>query len=200
MRGCCVDVILANTYITNLGSRKPWLPLPSLRKEQQVKHCICKRHQEALLDSRFVVSYNRNTAAALQAGPTRDITRHPSLFRRGRVSTWGSTWRPITGLTARNGRPSSLACNEDVVGLRSDIRLAGGLLPSMSEGKPDLNTRPAPPIRTFTPGPPDTENDYLQQQVSKQQKNNFHSTSLNKSITMVAASVNKTALHPRGVE
>ncbi|KAK0249230.1 Protein kinase C-like 1 [Friedmanniomyces endolithicus] len=60
------------------------------------------------------------------------------------------------------------------------------------------NARPAPPVRTYTPGPPDRSSDFLQEQISKQQKNNFHSTSLNK-ITMVAKSVNKTALHPSGV-
>ena len=69
----------------------------------------------------------------------------------------------------------------------------------MSESKGDLKTRPAPPVRSFTPGPPDSTNNFLNEQISKQQKNNFHSSSLNK-IAMVANSVNKTALHPSGVE
>merc|ERR1711981_465257 len=51
-----------------------------------------------------------------------------------------------------------------------------------------------------TPGPPDGSNNFLSEQISKQQKNNFHSTSLTSGpIKMVANSVNKTALHPSGV-
>merc|ERR1712000_634271 len=52
----------------------------------------------------------------------------------------------------------------------------------------------------FTPGPPDGSNNFLSEQISKQQKNNFHSTSLTSGpVKMVANSVNKTALHPGGV-
>lgn len=68
------------------------------------------------------------------------------------------------------------------------------------EQKGDINSRPAAPVRSFTPGLPDSSNDFLREQVQKQQRSNFHSTSLNKSVTMVANSVNKTALHPGGVE
>lgn len=65
----------------------------------------------------------------------------------------------------------------------------------------NINSRPAPPFRTFTPGPPDNTNDFIKEQINKQQKNNFHSTSLNKSLLpMAAPSVNKTALHPGGVK
>merc|ERR1712232_1352000 len=49
-------------------------------------------------------------------------------------------------------------------------------------------------------GPPDGSNNFLSEQISKQQKNNFHSTSLTSGpIKMVGNSVNKTALHPGGV-
>ena len=39
--------------------------------------------------------------------------------------------------------------------------------------------------------------DFFEQQVAKQRNNNYHSTSL---INMVATSVNRTALHPGGVQ
>lgn len=39
--------------------------------------------------------------------------------------------------------------------------------------------------------------DFVEQQVAKQRNNNYHSTSL---INMVATSVNRTALHPGGVQ
>jgi hypothetical protein len=39
--------------------------------------------------------------------------------------------------------------------------------------------------------------DFFQQQVAKQRNNNYHSTSLR---NMVATSVNRTALHPGGVQ
>lgn len=39
--------------------------------------------------------------------------------------------------------------------------------------------------------------DFVQQQIAKQRNNNYHSTSL---VNMVATSVNRTALHPGGVQ
>ena len=75
-----------------------------------------------------------------------------------------------------------------------------GRLKQMSSG--NINTaRPAQPVRQFTPGPPNSSGvDYVKENISKQQRSNFHSSSLNRShITMVAERVNKTALHPGGV-
>lgn len=61
-----------------------------------------------------------------------------------------------------------------------------------------LQTRPAPPVRAYTPGPPNGSDNFLKEQIAKQQKGNFHSTSLKTTVKMVAQSVNKTALHPGG--
>ena len=64
-----------------------------------------------------------------------------------------------------------------------------------------ISRRPAAPVRQFTPGLPDASNDFVKENIQKQQRSNFHSSSLNRSIsTMVAERVNKTALHPGGVE
>jgi len=49
------------------------------------------------------------------------------------------------------------------------------------------------PVRSYSPAP--LEQDFLRQQIAKQQKGNFHSTSLK-----MVSSVNKTALHPGGVQ
>lgn len=49
--------------------------------------------------------------------------------------------------------------------------------------------------RSSSPGP--LASDFTQQQIAKQRNNNYHSTSLR---TMVATSVNRTALHPGGVQ
>ncbi|KAK5736653.1 Protein kinase C-like 1 [Elasticomyces elasticus] len=68
----------------------------------------------------------------------------------------------------------------------------------MSEGQDTPNSRPSPPVRTYTPGPPDSASSFIKDQIAKQAKNNFHSSSLNK-LAMVTQSVNKTALHPGGV-
>lgn len=58
-----------------------------------------------------------------------------------------------------------------------------------------LPTKIDPPFRPSSPGV--LAQDFARQQIQKQQNNNFHSTSLK----MVAPqSVNKTALHPGGVE
>ncbi|KAL1589616.1 Phosphoenolpyruvate carboxykinase (ATP) [Cladosporium halotolerans] len=65
-----------------------------------------------------------------------------------------------------------------------------------------INTRPAPPARAYTPPPPNTNSPstFFTDQIAKQQRGNFHSTSLRTVSTMVSQSVNKTALHPKGVE
>ncbi|KAK4635776.1 Phosphoenolpyruvate carboxykinase (ATP) [Fulvia fulva] len=72
-----------------------------------------------------------------------------------------------------------------------------------TSGNKSAPSRPSQPIRQFTPGPPDNSGvDYVKENISKQQKSNFHSSSLSNpsEITMVAERVNKTALHPGGVE
>jgi len=51
------------------------------------------------------------------------------------------------------------------------------------------------PNRPESPGP--LASDFTQQQVAKQRNSNYHSTSLR---NMVATSVNRTALHPGGVQ
>ena len=52
-----------------------------------------------------------------------------------------------------------------------------------------------PIIRTASPAP--LAQDFARQQVSKQQRSNFHSTSLNK---MAPPAVNQTNLHPSGLK
>jgi phosphoenolpyruvate carboxykinase (ATP) len=56
-----------------------------------------------------------------------------------------------------------------------------------------------PVIPTATPAP--LAQDFARQQVSKQQRSNFHSSSISPLIanTMVSQTVNKTNLHPSGV-
>ncbi|KAM0723830.1 hypothetical protein Q7P37_000820 [Cladosporium fusiforme] len=72
----------------------------------------------------------------------------------------------------------------------------------MSPPASGINTRAAPPVRPYTPPPPDPDSSssFLTDQIAKQQRSNFHSTSLQYVSTMVSQSVNKTALHPKGVE
>jgi hypothetical protein len=60
--------------------------------------------------------------------------------------------------------------------------------------------QPDPVIRTSSPAP--LAQDFARQQVSKQQRSNYHSSSLSSSVPriMVSQSVNKTGLHPAGVQ
>jgi hypothetical protein len=51
--------------------------------------------------------------------------------------------------------------------------------------------------RPSRPEPGPLYSDFFEQQVAKQRNNNYHSTSLR---NMVATSVNRTALHPGGVQ
>jgi hypothetical protein len=56
------------------------------------------------------------------------------------------------------------------------------------------------PVRPNSPAP--LAEDFARQQIAKQQRSNFHSSSLRRinSSNMVADNVNKTALHPGGVQ
>lgn len=64
-----------------------------------------------------------------------------------------------------------------------------------AESKNKNKNKNTPPIRPSSPGA--LSADFARQQISKQQRNNYHSTSLR---IMVSNSVNKTALHPSGVQ
>ena len=96
--------------------------------------------------------------------------------------------------------------DRDIVGQEASRRPSTSTLPSlgdkMSAQSSSINTRPAPPMRAYTPPlpDPDSSSTFLTDQIAKQQRSNFHSTSLRNVTTMVSQSVNKTALHPKGVE
>lgn len=96
--------------------------------------------------------------------------------------------------------------NQDIVGQGASHRASTSTVPrrrdKMSLPSRGINTRPAPPVRAYTPPPPDPDSSsvFLTDQIAKQQRSNFHSTSLRTVTTMVSQSVNKTALHPKGVE
>lgn len=68
--------------------------------------------------------------------------------------------------------------------------------------KSDLNQRPSPLFRQASAAPPGAATDFLKEQIFKQEKSNFHSSSLNSAVVTVGMSkpVNKTSLHPSGVQ
>ena len=55
-----------------------------------------------------------------------------------------------------------------------------------------------PPLPQPSPGP--LAEDFARQQISKQLRGNFHSTSLTNSLPTMVSAVNKTALHPAGLQ
>jgi hypothetical protein len=78
---------------------------------------------------------------------------------------------------------------------------SGSRLPACVQTQ--MSNRPSPLTRTLTQGLPYPPTNFLKQQLSKQQNNNFHSSSLKtalSTIEMVSQNVNKTALHPGGVQ
>jgi hypothetical protein len=111
---------------------------------------------------------------------------------------------------ATQSRPRSVYIlapgNQDIVGQGASHRASTSTVPrlrdEMSLPLRGINTRPAPPMRAYTPPLPDPDSSsvFLTDQIAKQQRSNFHSTSLRTVATMVSQSVNKTALHPKGVE
>lgn len=125
----------------------------------------------------------------------RQPARDPSAPESRAASVWGTVILPIAGRVDHCGLASSRAANTSLWG---KVSIVLRFVPRRAMS--NINSRPAPPVRAYTPGPPDTSNNFLTEQISKQQKNNFHSSSLTAGVVnMVANSVNKTALHPSGV-
>lgn len=94
--------------------------------------------------------------------------------------------------TITQSAPVALACpRPSIARLSADdvVRMASNGIKATED----------PVIRTASPAP--LAQDFARQQVSKQQRSNFHSSSISPLIsnTMVSQSVNKTNLHPSGV-
>jgi hypothetical protein len=167
-----------------------------------------------------------STASKLQGGEAASFSVHSPLPSRaceslGPTVTPGSrllrssvSTRPEhTRLPLRpvyQSRPRSVYTlgpgDQDIVGQAASRRASTSTVPrlgdKMSLPSSGINTRPAPPMRAYTPPLPDPDSSsiFLTDQIAKQQRSNFHSTSLRTVATMVSQSVNKTALHPKGVE
>lgn len=95
-------------------------------------------------------------------------------------------------------RQSALFTSPQLVGLAATTSLA---LPHRIVRMDSTKALQSPPIiRTASPAP--LAQDFARQQVSKQQRSNFHSSSISADIynKMVSQSVNKTNLHPTGVQ
>lgn len=165
----------------------------SLRQAAIRRPCSARRLEHALVchasGSTRTATSKADSARSRQSAPV-----SPALKQAG---VWGIGNSPIAVRPTYKIRQSSRTCTRWLVGLRSHTRSARRLVPEAMSG---INSRPAPPVRSYSPGPPNTSNNFLKEQISKQQRSNFHSTSLNKVVTMAAHSVNKTALHPSGVE
>lgn len=173
-----------------------------------------------------ITSHQSLCPAKSQGGEAVSSSAHSSLPSRARetlgpTATPGSRLlqssvrtRPVcTRLPLRPGYQSRHRSvytlgpgNQDIVGQRASHRASTSTVPrlgdKMSLPARGINTRPAPPVRAYTPPlpDPDSSSTFLSDQIAKQQRSNFHSTSLRTVATMVSQSVNKTALHPKGVE
>jgi hypothetical protein len=79
--------------------------------------------------------------------------------------------------------------------LEANVRESGrnSIFTAMDSG--NVKSHNIPPIRPTSPSP--SSQDIARQTITKQQNSNYRSTSLKK---MVSHSVNKTALHPSGVQ
>lgn len=141
-----------------------------------------RSHIKALLDT-----CSRTCPRALLTSPTA-----PAAFRHLPPTVSVGTDRVANSSYARpqsnHGRPHPrLVCGLKHWDLGHLVRM-------------DYKGQPDPVIRTASPAP--LAQDFARQQVSKQQRSNYHSSSLASAIprTMVSQSVNKTGLHPAGVQ
>ena len=122
------------------------------------------------------------SSASLSCAPKHMV----EIFRKPRAGTENhilSLWSQST-----NHLPSRPTSANPDSGLLPDIATESAAMTDFKRAMPPK--APGTP-RTSSPGP--LHSDYLRQQVSKQQKNNYHSSSLRN------MNVNKTNLHPSGV-
>lgn len=129
------------------------------------------------------VTVSRPNASSKPQQPPGTFSLGNTRLRLSPASTALTNHRALHRRTKRDS-PSSLN------------RLPKQLLTMTSiKGNPD----PAP-LRSSSPPP--LSKDFARQVVSKQQRSNFHSSSISIGVAnkMVTQSVNKTALHPTGVQ
>jgi phosphoenolpyruvate carboxykinase (ATP) len=124
------------------------------------------------------------------------LPKSPSPFAQSRVIfvPWEPSCIPTTQTrTTSQSAPYTLAApRHSIASLSANdaVRMAA---------QRGIKETSDPVIRTASPAP--LAQDFARQQVSRQQRSNFHSTSLNPILTnnMVTNTVNKTNLHPSGV-
>lgn len=195
-----------------------WLGgLPFPRTQQRSTLAATKYHHRSLFLARSAILPRRAAASFSEHSPLSSRAREslgPTAITGSRLRAASVSTRPDhTRLPLRPGyqSPSRYARTlapgyRDIVGQKASHRPSTSTVPSlgdrMSAQSSSINTRPAPPMRAYTPPlpDPDSSSTFLTDQIAKQQRSNFHSTSLRNVTTMVSQSVNKTALHPKGVE
>lgn len=107
-------------------------------------------------------------------------------------------FRALTSLAFVQSRRYTLALHRPTVSLKLSNVV------TMASGRAIKDVDGPVPYRPISPAPP-LALDFARQQVSKQQRSNFHSTSISPlfqrtSAKMVSSPVNKTNLHPSGVQ
>ena len=122
-----------------------------------------------------------------------------SPFGRFRAPLDGSRHKPTHSLTSNQHHQLASGARHPEP-TREGALLSLSLLPDIVEMTGAIKGTQTPPIRTASPAP--LAEDFVRQTVAKQQRTNLHSSSLKTAIpkVMVAHSVNRTALHPSGVQ
>lgn len=183
------------------------LPFPRSRPTKScVSFAILLRRQAAASSSTYIPRLSRAREilgpTVCPGLPSSEHTRPaflPALGKRRRPSSLLRLDYQSPSRSANTLAPGK----QDIVGRGASHRAYTSTVPSkmsLPKSGGGINTRPAPPLRAYTPPLPDPSSTFIQDQVAKQQRGNFHSTSLRTISTMVSQSVNKTALHPKGVE
>jgi hypothetical protein len=127
-----------------------------------------------------------------------DSSSSRALLRVIFVPAEPNGFRALTSFVFVQSRRYTLALHRPTVSLKLSNVV------TMASGRAIKDVDGPVPYRPISPAPP-LALDFARQQVSKQQRSNFHSTSISPlfqrtSSKMVSSPVNKTNLHPSGVQ
>lgn len=175
---CCNNSLARSAYYSTCTYRRLSICHHHLHRSQPLRNRNIHRHLSP--------SYSLAPARSLGSFRTFPHRGFPPAFPSPTGNPLVTSARPLPGIS----RSVEIQDSSDTTKLGLDCAL---LIMQPTSATPAATAHIPPRRRSSRP----LSVDFFQQQIARQQRSNYHSTSLK---NMVANSVNRTALHPGGVQ